>query len=472
MKKAFYLLLSILSIILIGCAEDDSFSSDSNLKLEFSSDTIRFDTVFTTIGSATKQFKIYNNNKKALRVESIKLMHPTQSGFRINIDGESGDLFNNIEISKKDSLHAFIEVTVDPLNQNNPVTIRDSIQFLVNGNIQYLQLEAIGQDVHIWRAKEINQNMTLTNDKPYLIYDSLVIKAASTLQIDPGCQFFFHHNASLQVYGTLKATGSFQKPITMRGDRFGYVENDILYDNMPSQWRGIVFHNNSFDNELNNVIIRNTNDGVVFNKSTTSQQKATLLNSVFHNSAANCLKAINCKIDAINCQFSNSKKSTVEIVGGRYNITYCTIANYFRWSSRTDVALSISNKPSPDENLIPLAECNVINSIVYGTMSNETSFTNGDTSNNANVFEYQFSNCLLRSKEVNDNHYSFIIWNRDPLFKDINSAYNYSYNFELRGGSPAIDKGDDSVAIPYDIKGNTRPFGIASDLGCFESQGE
>lgn len=470
MKKTLYSLLIIFSIILTACIEDDNFSSDTNLKLEFSSDTIRFDTVFTTIGSATKQFKIYNKNNNSLRVESVKLMHAQQSGFRINIDGDSGDSFNNVEILKKDSLYGFIEITVDPLNQNSPVIIRDSIQFIVNSNIQYLQLEAIGQDVYIWHGKEIDQDTTLVGDKPYLIYDSLVIKETSITQIAPECQFFFHHDASLDIYGTLKAIGTYQKPIIMRGDRFGYVENDILYDNMPSQWKGIVFYNSSFDNELENVIIKNTNNGVVFEESTTSKQKAILQNSIFHNSATVGFKATNCKIDATNCQFSNAGKAVLEIVGGEYNITYCTIANYYRWSSRKSTALNISNK-SVSNTIIPLTQCNIVNSIIYGTMGNEISLTNNDSSNSS-LFEYQFANCLLKSKEVNNNHYTSIIWNKDPLFKNINTEYNYSYNFALTKESPAIDKADDSVSILYDINGKPRPYGIASDLGCFEWQGE
>ena len=36
--------------------------------LEFSVDTVVFDTVFTTIGSTTQQFKIYNPENKAVEI--------------------------------------------------------------------------------------------------------------------------------------------------------------------------------------------------------------------------------------------------------------------------------------------------------------------------------------------------------------------------------------------------------------------
>ena len=42
---------------------DDSFTTDPNDVLTFSVDTVKFDTVMTTKGTATKQFVIYNRSK-------------------------------------------------------------------------------------------------------------------------------------------------------------------------------------------------------------------------------------------------------------------------------------------------------------------------------------------------------------------------------------------------------------------------
>ena len=43
-----------------GCSKDVTFTDDPSCKAEFSTDTLSFDTVFTSIGSATDCFKIYN----------------------------------------------------------------------------------------------------------------------------------------------------------------------------------------------------------------------------------------------------------------------------------------------------------------------------------------------------------------------------------------------------------------------------
>ena len=47
----------------LGSCIDDSFTTDPSDLLTFSVDTVKFDTVMTTKGTATKQFVIYNRSK-------------------------------------------------------------------------------------------------------------------------------------------------------------------------------------------------------------------------------------------------------------------------------------------------------------------------------------------------------------------------------------------------------------------------
>src|SRR3989338_1538255 len=127
--------MTILVIGASGCKKPLSFSSGN---LAFSADTLVFDTVFTTIGSTTKKLKIYNKDSKTLNIESIELEGGANSPFRINVDGLSGINFSNLEIEGKDSLFIFVEVTLDPNNQTNPLVIEDRIRFRTNGQDQYV----------------------------------------------------------------------------------------------------------------------------------------------------------------------------------------------------------------------------------------------------------------------------------------------------------------------------------------------
>ena len=52
---------------------DDHYSTNPTYRLSFSTDTLAFDTIFSTIGSTTRQFMIYNKNSEPLSIESIML---------------------------------------------------------------------------------------------------------------------------------------------------------------------------------------------------------------------------------------------------------------------------------------------------------------------------------------------------------------------------------------------------------------
>ena len=76
----------------------------SKNNLSFSKDTVVFDTVFTTIGSTTQQFKIYNKDSKTIKIDEIELMGGTNSKFSMNVDGLQGPIIKDLYIEGGDSL--------------------------------------------------------------------------------------------------------------------------------------------------------------------------------------------------------------------------------------------------------------------------------------------------------------------------------------------------------------------------------
>src|SRR3989304_7063497 len=99
----YYLLFTIYFSIL-SCKKD-AIITDPSAKLEFSTDTVIFDTVFTTIGSTTHFLKVYNRNNKKIIISSIWLAGGNSSRFRMNVDGMPATYVTDIEIPKKDSLY-------------------------------------------------------------------------------------------------------------------------------------------------------------------------------------------------------------------------------------------------------------------------------------------------------------------------------------------------------------------------------
>ena len=148
----FSFVLGLLSLT-ASCGKNNSFSKKH---LSFSLDTLVFDTVFTTIGSTTQQFKIYNNENKTLIIEEIELMGGSNSFFRMNVDGISQNIIKDTKILGNDSLFAFIEVTLTTNGQTLPLIIEDSIRFRTNGVDQYVKLAVWGQDAY-FHYKDLNE---------------------------------------------------------------------------------------------------------------------------------------------------------------------------------------------------------------------------------------------------------------------------------------------------------------------------
>src|SRR5262245_21966972 len=138
-------LLSISTLILFYSCKKESFITSADAQVTTSDDEIKFDTVFTTTGSITQSFKIFNNNDQKLRLSSVKLMGGSASFFKINADGHIGPEVTNIEMNANDSIYVFVSVSIDQTTANLPFIIKDSIQINYNGASQLVHLEAWGQ---------------------------------------------------------------------------------------------------------------------------------------------------------------------------------------------------------------------------------------------------------------------------------------------------------------------------------------
>ena len=73
-----------LSLFTSSCKKDLLLSNGA---LEFSVDTVLFDTVFTSIGSTTKNFKIYNRSNRPVVIYEVQLAGGSNSTYRFNLDG-------------------------------------------------------------------------------------------------------------------------------------------------------------------------------------------------------------------------------------------------------------------------------------------------------------------------------------------------------------------------------------------------
>ena len=108
---SFHLIMFVALVFSVCSCKKDGFIKDSSAQINISTDTLKFDTVFTSTGSYTQSFKIKNPNDQKLLISSIQLMGGEQSSFHLNINGYLGSERNDIEIAAFDSIYVFVMVT-------------------------------------------------------------------------------------------------------------------------------------------------------------------------------------------------------------------------------------------------------------------------------------------------------------------------------------------------------------------------
>lgn len=483
MKKIgrFTLLPAFIGFICIFSCKKDNFITDSSVKLSFSREYVLFDTVFTTVGSATKAFTVYNKNSRPIKVASIRLGKGTASNFRINVDGYKGTQFSNIEIAGKDSLFVFAEVTVDPNKKNNPLVINDSIIFETNGNTQNIKLEAWGKDAyfHVPNIFPINGvppysvlacNAVWKNDKPHVIYGLAVVAGGCSLTMQQGTKVYLHPNGILYISngGTLSVKGAIDNPVIFQGDR---LESD--YTEAPGQWSTIYLSPQSKNNTIDWAIIKNGTIGIEADSlgSSPTNPKVKITNTIIKNMSAAAIYGINSSILGANCVFANCGQYVAALTqGGMYNFIHCIFANYWSYGTRQFPTLVLTNfYKDASDNIYSqnLDSANFYNCIIYGNINNEEEIKLNKSADASKAFNYKFHNSLLKTKlNTSSPQFQNVLVNLDPLFNDIANG-DYGIKNPL---SSVIDKGDNAYGLlyPYDLSGKSRMVNPPSDIGAYE----
>ena len=452
-----------------SCRKDDSFDTSPGFQLSFSSDTVIFDTVFTSLGSVTRQLLVYNHGNKPVKISSVKLAGGEVSPFRLNIDGQPVLEVRDLELRANDSIYIFIKVTINPNDTSNPFVRNDSILFSINGQQQNVNLIAWGQNAHFYSNAVITNDFVFTNDKPHVIYGSLTVNSLHTLTIEAGARIYFHKDAELIISGdaTLKVNGTIENPVIFRGDRL-----EMEYDSLPGLWGRILLSAGSKNNEINYAVIRNGYIGLQVETSGISTEPSLRLsNTVIKNMTYYGLLAQTARVQVVNCVFDGCGGNSVALTeGGDYDFRHCTIGNYWNYSARRSPSVLINNYFTDSIGVVHTSNLEKVffgNCIIYGNSEEEISLQKQESA----AFNVTFDYCLLRTILATNAPAIFTncIRNKEPNFKNI-----YKHNLELDTLSPAKDKGsiliiDDSfIDIHHDIKGISRISDIGPDLGAYE----
>lgn len=512
MKRIFYF-IACFSFLLFwsSCRQDFDFAPSTG-SLEFSKDTVYLDTVFTNIGSSTYNLKVYNRSDNDISIPSIALERGTSSNYRLNVDGNAGQTFNNVEIHAKDSLFIFVETTIDIENEstlNNEFLYTDKINFDAGSNLQSVDLVTLVKDAvfiypdrnnttgiietltitvdgqpvetEIQGRELLPSELTFTNQRPYVIYGYAAVPSGETLTVNAGTRVHFHansgllvsENASLHINGSLSTDQELmENEVVFESDRL-----EPTFADVPGQWGTIWLFDNSVNNIINHTTIKNGTIGVLSDGNADAQDKLTITNSQLYNFSNYGLLARNSSVKAENLVVNNAGQSSVALTqGGKYNFTHSTIANYWSNSFRQFPALLVNNffvDANNITNITAFTEANFNNSIIYGNDNPE--FIMDEVTDPAITFDFKFTNCLVKfedssSSPSGDNydftdtsHYENIIRNQEPDFSD-----PFNNDLLIGNDSNANAEGDSTFAsqVPQDLLGVNRTS--SPDLGAYQ----
>ena len=500
MRHSIYLFLGLTLFILMlsSCKSDEEPITDSSAKLEFSLDTLRFDTVFTELGSATRYIRVYNRNNKPIIVSEIALEDGANSPFRINVDGIPGAVAKDVEIPANDSIYIFTEVTVDPDQplSESPFVITENLLFETNGNDQKVVLEAWGQNANYIPSRFSAGTFSLLScdlgevvwddPKPYVIYGVLFIDSC-TLNIPSGTEIYVHGGLAIgedadanlftyndgiiivQPQGRLDINGTIDEPVIIQGDR---LESPFAEE--PGQWSGIRLL--SDDNEMDYTEIKNSLYGVYLD----SSAELSIKNSRIYNTSGPGIFASNAKVDAENSLFYNNAGRALQLsFGGIYEFDYCTMANY----GFDSPAVSLSNGRCLDA-FCGTFETNPIianfqNCIISGSRSDELTVTDFYDGMNPLGLRLDFINCILKLEDLLDPEESgfddflgdYTVDCINVSFSDVLFADPNEGNYYLDTLSVAENQAKVLNDIQKDIEDKPRDS-TNPDIGCFEYQYE
>lgn len=482
--------LAIPALFLTFC-QKEHFTTNPADKLVFSVDTLRFDTVFTELGSATRILKVYNRHNKSIRIDKVYLEKGDQSRFNLNVDGLPGDSHSGLEIAPNDSLYVFAEVTINPNAppSASPFVLDENLIFETNGNVQTVVLEAWGQNAVYLPSRFGAGGAVLygcsgsewvwDDPRPYVIYGILVIDSC-TVRMPPGTRVYIHGGLGRQVTdtaiyryndgfiafqgaGRLIVEGTLDNPVIFEDDRL-----EPEFADEAGQWTGVWLQSGTSGHRIDHCIIRNSIIGLRAD----SAVDLTLRNSQIYNTASSGLIGVHANIVAENCLFHSNNGFSIQLeYGGDYSFTYCTAASF----GVNGEALRMGNALCLDDFCDQYAayplNARFQNCIITGGRSDQ--ITLFDRTGVAGEFNYQFENCLVRVKDLlKDNaHPEFFnfcdpclnLQSQDTLFLNVQEDNYHLDTLHSKANAYAIPV----PGIDKDLDGKMRDA-VMPDAGCFE----
>ncbi len=412
------LLSAVASLHFSACDDDTLLVDDTSVALVFSADTLSFDTVFATVGTATRRLTVFNRSASDLRLSAITLGQGRASRFRLNVDGDTSMVARNVEIAAGDSIFIFVQARISPNDTREPFLVEDDIR-LSNG--QRITLNAWGRNAVYHRLAPMDGTWYVPIDcdgwdhsLPHIFLDPAAVLEGNTLTLTAGDELYFADGALLVIDSAarLLARGTAERPVL-----FTSLRQDGWYRFLPGQWQTLWFYNHSTGNIIDHAVVENAVGGLRCYPAS----KLEVSNTVVRNMSDCGIIGQGADITGHNLLVYDCYASLTVLLGGSYDFSHCTFANYWTYTARKIETLVLSNCMNTPSGIVggDLVKADFIDCIVWGN------YYGGELLPSAidgYAFDTTFTNTILRGGR----------WSEDPLFTNPQED-----DYTLQEGSPA-----------------------------------
>jgi hypothetical protein len=512
MKKLLFplvlLLSALFSLTMPGCKPREEELQTTG-GLTFSVDTVKFDTVFTTLSTVTKRLWVYNRNPRAVNVDLISLDKPLTSPYTLIINGDKKQVANGVYIRGNDSLLILVRAQLKDNGGSGvakDLVVQEKLNFRTNGQEQYVLLRSFGQNIYLHNSGQLACGEIWRNDRPHVLYGSVIVPPNCTLHIKPGTRIYAHAGAALIVQGkllvndpsdytpgtgttdTVKATNA--NIVRFAGDRSGETQ----YATAPGQWTGIALMPGSQGNVIRYAQIQNATIGVLlYNPDNGPAPSVDIQNTTIRYVSGNDVSFagansslatgagvfnIQGKVTATNTLLSDCYEYAVLGLGGSTSLNFCTVANYpatggVRKTQSLAFTDAVPNSMGVATTQAPVVS--VQNSIVWGSSEDELLLEHYGSYKSAVTIRNSVlkSQLYLAAADVGDNAglgnpaYTNVLNGNAPFVQPLGGSFG---DYRVTSTSPAYKRAKPAGTVPdRDLLNLPRPDLNMPTLGAYES---
>jgi hypothetical protein len=453
--KYLHLFIPVAFLLALSCSQlDESVEHSFSDGLVISTDTLSFDTLVAGRKSLTKRVRIVNPRSSSVTITEIGLTAPDASPYQLTINGKGGKTHQNIVINSQDSILILVDVLPENEQEEWIDEVRDYIEFVdpISDATHLITLQSWAVSVSE-RTKSVICDERWDRNNAQLITDTLVVDSHCSLYIEEGTRVLFDPSAALFVLGSLTVSGTAEDPVLFRASRM-----DDAYKQAPGFWNGVYFLEGSSQNEINHLILENSQTGLrIGTPDEDDLADVVLQNVIIRHSSQFAIQAYNSDLFAENLLvYDIGVVPCFHAIGGSYHYRHVTVTNFPSQFGSSEPAMVFADHLILEEQtLSDVLSLHLKNSIFWGGIADTDVYISLiDETSNIEVS----NNIIFSSEEWEGNMTSSsldFVGFKDP----------FSFNYKLDSTSPAIDASIDSD-LALDLEGLLRDS--IPDVGAYE----